>query len=139
MPENEIIYNAPEQAYLNKDDLDNLINEYIQNSLLPVWFQDLTKTALSRNITIDDWNTLCYLIRRVSADKVAYTTLKEFGDALYNFMNNNFSLKGHNLVSVRVENNELVFEFEDGGYFFLNERDFGLHKITQLELNAILK
>lgn len=134
----ETIYEAPEPNPLDKEALDALINQYVNESLLPAWYTELTKTALTRNITIDDWNTLCFLIRRVSADKVAYSTFKEFSDAICNYMKNNFALKGHNLISVVSEGGELRFTFEDGGYFYITENDLGLRPMSQVELEAIL-
>lgn len=138
-PENNYdIYEAGDPDVTDLDTLLNLLNQYLNSPDVPVWFRELSKTALSRNITIDDWNTLCYNIRRIVADKVSYKTLKSFSGAIINYINNNFSLKGHNLVSVRVESNELCFEFEDGSHFWLTPEDFNLHPISQLELDAML-
>lgn len=56
--------------------VDEAVNSFInENTKLPSWFVSLIKTALNRNITLEDWNTLCSFIQKVSKDNVAFQKL----------------------------------------------------------------
>lgn len=73
------------------------------NADVPGWFVNLTKTALSRNITLDDWNTLCTIIQKVSKDDVAFerliTMLFENDDNLKDYTDQEVAAARSNLTN----------------------------------------
>lgn len=51
--------------------LNTLINEYESKANLPSWFVANLKTKLSKNITIEDWNTIQLYLANVCSDNVS--------------------------------------------------------------------
>lgn len=64
--------------------LEKLISDYNTKSLSPTWFRELSKTLLSKNISMEDWNTSQHYLKNLAAQNEA---LYEFCQSITEVIN----------------------------------------------------
>ena len=104
--------------------LTTLENAYNAKTKSPEWFNDLTKTLHSKNITLEDWNTLNYYLSNVVSDDISF----------YNFCNDLISnLEISNNILNETFNNVKSLETE------LDDVKSALTRIDDLENDKLDK
>lgn len=128
--------------------VDEAVNSFInENNKVPSWFVTLLKTALNRNITLEDWNTLCSFVQKLSKDNYAFQKL------ITMLFENDELLKGYTDQEVADAVTYLVQHVADGYVpktFTLNthpltgnsldltQGDVGLDKVSNVATNTVL-
>lgn len=101
--------------------LEKLISDYNTKSLSPTWFRELSKTLLSKNISMEDWNTSQHYLKNLAAQNEA---LYEFCQSIVEIINNSKpKLKTIGGASLTGEGN--IVEFENMYRFDGNGGDIG--------------
>ena len=101
--------------------LEKLISDYNTKSLSPTWFRELSKTLLSKNISMEDWNTSQHYLKNLAAQNEA---LYEFCQSIVEIINNSKpKLKTIGGTSLTGEGN--IVEFENMYRFDGNDGNIG--------------
>ena len=105
------------------EDLSQITNTFIEEytskqGQLPDWFEMITKTLSSRNITLEDWNRLQQYLKNVVAENEAlFNFCKTVNDIL-----TNLNTKVSDLTDSVVELANEIYPYPDNIYY-LNEDD----------------